>query len=257
MRTLQGLIARTLLWVANAAHVNLLFLAYTQMGVPVHDDYAAWERRFVASDLPTLSPCRVLFDVGANVGDYSNSLRSTFPRADIYVFEPNPHAFEQIPKSYAHAFNIGFSAQKGSSKIYFYQDDNTTTSASTIEAVISGRERPYTSADIVLDTIDDFCTTHGIAHIDFLKIDVEGRELAVLEGARKMLSHITVIQFEFNRHNIISRTFLKDFYTLMPDFTFYRIGPNRLVPLGAYKEYNEIFRIQNFVAIREKSHSPS
>lgn len=250
MKTLQEIIRRTLLRIANIAHIDLLFLAYEQIGVPVHEDYSAWERRLITEDLPRLSPCKILFDVGANVGAYSDFLQSKFPNADIYLFEPNPHSFEKISKKYQHAFNTGFSSEKGRTKIYFYQDDAATTSASIIEEVISGRERPYTSADIVLDTIDDFCSRNAIDHIDFLKIDVEGHELEVLKGAQVMLPYIGIIQFEFNQHNIISRTFLKDFYDLMPDFVFYRIGPTRLIPLGAYKEYNEIFRIQNFVAVR-------
>lgn len=252
MRTLQKIIRRVLLKIAIVAHVDLLFLAYEQMGIPTHgEDYSLWERRFVTSDLPNMSPCKILFDVGANVGAYSDSLRSIFPEASIYLFEPNPHSFKKIPKEYPHAFNIGLSSKKGSSKIYFYQGDETTTSASVNESVIRGRERPYASTDIELDTLDSFCATHNIDHIDFLKIDVEGHDIEVLRGAQKMLPHIEVIQFEFNRHNILSRTFLKDFYDLMPDFTFYRIGPDRLIPLGTYKPHNEIFRIQNIVAVRQ------
>lgn len=250
----QEIVRRTLLFVANTAHIDLLFLAYEQIGIPVHNEnYSLWEQRFITSDLPRLSPGKILFDVGANVGDYSNFLKSTFPDADIYLFEPNPHSFEKIPKSYRHAFNIGFSSKKGRSKIYFYKDDAATTSASVIEGVISGRERPYASADIMLDTIDDFCVANEIDHIDFLKVDVEGYELEVLKGAQKMLPYIKVLQLEFNLHNILSRTFLKDFYTLMPDFTFYRIGPHRLIPLGPYKPHNEIFRIQNLVAVRKST----
>ena len=56
-----------------------------------------------------------------------------------------------------------------------------------------------------------------IDDIDFIKIDVEGHELAVLQGAVNMINQnrIKVIQFEFNVANILSRVFLKDFYDLL------------------------------------------
>jgi FkbM family methyltransferase len=38
-------------------------------------------------------------------------------------------------------------------------------------------------------TLDDFCAHHGIGKIDFIKCDVEGHELEVLEGARETLLH--------------------------------------------------------------------
>ena len=48
--------------------------------------------------------------------------------------------------------------------------------------------------------------------IDIMKLDVEGHELDVLEGSRKTINSIKLIQFEFGGCNIDSKTFFQDFY---------------------------------------------
>ena len=49
-------------------------------------------------------------------------------------------------------------------------------------------------------TLDTFVEQHGIKNIDFLKIDTEGFELEVLQGAKQLLSEgkIGTVIFEYN-----------------------------------------------------------
>jgi FkbM family methyltransferase len=42
-----------------------------------------------------------------------------------------------------------------------------------------------------VDTLDNLCATEHIAHVDFIKIDVEGAELQVLKGAHRILAQFT------------------------------------------------------------------
>jgi hypothetical protein len=104
------------------------------------------------------------------------------------------------------------------------------------------------------DTVDNFCKTNGIDHIDFLKIDTEGNELNILKGARKLLEteNIDVIQFEFNEMNILSKTFIKDFEDLLPNYDLFRIRSRGLIPIANVSSQNLIFMFQNIVAINHK-----
>ncbi|MCG2725664.1 MAG: FkbM family methyltransferase, partial [Elusimicrobia bacterium] len=109
------------------------------------------------------------------------------------------------------------------------------------------------SENIEVKTIDAFCKEQKIEHIHFLKLDVEGHELKVLEGASGMLKlgAIDFIQFEFGGCNIDSRTFFQDFYYLFKDnYKIYRILKDGLYKINHYKERYEVFTTTNYLMER-------
>jgi hypothetical protein len=91
--------------------------------------------------------------------------------------------------------------------------------------------------------------------VDFMKIDVEGHELAVLNGAIKSLKGrlIKALSFEFGSGNLNSRTFFHDFWDMLTPLGFhiFRILPSsRLMPINKYSEDCEYFRgATNYIAI--------
>ena len=105
--------------------------------------------------------------------------------------------------------------------------------------------------DCQFATVDEFCAANQIDRIHFLKIDVEGHELAVLRGANRMIGggKVDYIQFEFGGCNIDSRTFFQDFwYMLHNQYDIYRIVPTGLYPIKKYTETREIFLCSNYLA---------
>ena len=105
-----------------------------------------------------------------------------------------------------------------------------------------------------MNTLDNFAKREKIERIDFLKIDIEGNELAVLQGSKNLLTknRILFIQFEFNEMNVYSRTFFKDFIDMLPDYIIYRMMPRGLYKLGPYRpSTHEIFAFQNIIAVHK------
>jgi len=202
----------------------------------------------------------VFFDVGSNEGDYSKKLLSVFPKASIYAFEANKNTLKKVPdfmsKTSINFFNIGLASTVGTGIIYDYTNKIGSEHASIYKEVITDihNDKNYSEIKFEKDTIDNFCNKHHIEKINFLKIDTEGSELDILKGASKMLSEnkIDIIQFEFNSMNVISRVFLKDYYDLLKNWQIYRLEFFGLVPLPKYDTRNEIFKYQNFLAIRNK-----
>lgn len=82
-------------------------------------------------------------------------------------------------------------------------------------------------------TIDAYCLHNNISTIDYLKIDVEGHEFKVLQGAQRLLGSraIRYVQFEFNSCAIFERVFLKDIFDMLlkQGYTVYKITPQGLI----------------------------
>jgi hypothetical protein len=110
------------------------------------------------------------------------------------------------------------------------------------------------SRRVPVTTIDAYLEEEGWPHVALLKIDTEGHELRVLEGAAVALSRglVDCIQFEFNEMNVISRSFLHDFRTLLSSHRFFRLLPRGVVPLRG-EPLEELFAFQNIVAVRTNS----
>ncbi len=198
-----------------------------------------------------------ILDVGANVGNYSVMLRRLQVSLPIYAFEPHPRAFNKLQDVAAiHHFipvKRGAGDKVAQAVIYDYAGNGGSEHASMYKEVITGfRESDAEEVPIEITTIDEFVAEHKIDKIVLLKIDTEGHELSVLRGAMHSIRQrkVKVIQLEFNEMNVISRTFFKDFIDLLPDYLFYRMLPDGLMPLGNYNAATfEIFAFQNIVAI--------
>lgn len=190
----------------------------------------------------------VLFDAGANVGEYTLSMRRRFgEEAVIHSFEPSQPTFEILSKHTAglknihcHQFGLG---QEETSLDLFYD-----VPGSSIASFYSQRPdhdiKTNLHEKVHIRTIDSFCAENGIQRVDFLKIDVEGFELQVLQGAKGMIERdaISAIQFEFGPKHVDSRTFFRDFHQLLnPKYRISRVVEDGLFPIKIYSEYHELF----------------
>jgi hypothetical protein len=86
---------------------------------------------------------------------------------------------------------------------------------------------------------------------NFLKIDVEGHELAVLKGLGDFIYDIKVIQFEFGGTDIDSRVFFQDFWRFFmnKEFDLYRLTPRGKIRVNSYQECDEVFLFTTYFAI--------
>lgn len=220
------------------------------------NDRVSGESHFLRSFL-SKRPHAVVFDVGANVGDYSRRIMEITPGATVYAFEPHPATFRKLLKTSAtcgfQAFPFGCGSENSRTRLYDYVDRNGSSHASLYPEVfreIHGSDVAEQLVDIV--KLDDFVLQNDITAIDLLKIDTEGHELNVLLGLENFISlgKVRNIHFEFNEMNIVSRVFFRDIHRLLNNrYDFFRMLPGGLVPLDGYNTVLwEIFAYQNVVA---------
>ena len=220
----------------------------------------AWLADAIRHMIP--SSTAVLFDVGANQGVFANHLIKAWQGMNyqLHAFEPSVKTFErlrsQVPDlPYVHLVNKGLGEEPGTMDLYF--DKEGSGLASVYPRDLSHYQIDFTAKETIqLSTLDADCAAEKIEQIDFLKLDVEGHELAVLKGGKRMIGEgrIRLIQFEFGGCNIDSRTYFRDYFNFFKDsYTLYRILSDGLQELPAYNERLEVFQSANYLAIRTDS----
>ncbi len=147
------------------------------------------------------TPNGVIFDVGANIGQTVLSLSTAFPEASIYTFEPSPTSFEEMTRRTAavqnvQRFNFAFGAEPGTAELFVHRKSEQSTLRRDLSDApgFSGG----LTATVQVRTLDDFLAERTIDFVQYLKIDTEGFDLEVLNGANAALKahRIGMIQVE-------------------------------------------------------------
>lgn len=143
------------------------------------------------------------FDVGANTGQYAKLLRSSGFTGKIYSFEPQSKAFEQLSKSSAGdsqwaVYNIGLGDKDGNSIINISKN-SVSSSILDINSFLvkTAPETEYISKEeIKINRLDTFLQEINFKRRFFLKIDAQGFESKILEGAELCFNNIYALQLE-------------------------------------------------------------
>ena len=188
-----------------------------------HDPYARMvafgrtaqlAREAAACRLLITDPAPVIFDVGANIGIVSLGV-SAIPGATVYAFEPARAPFACLERNVAQnrrpnviAVNCGLSDRAGDRFIgtpapsqdpRYARRDAAKTGLFSVHALArggAGERARFT-------TMDAFCAERGIDRISYVKIDVEGDEVACLAGGKSTLTRARPIcQVEVNAFSL-------------------------------------------------------
>lgn len=139
---------------------------------------------------------RVLFDIGANFGQSAGHFLELFPAAEIYSFEPAPGSFAKLEafaagKPRIHPFNQGMGSARGQ---FEFQENEFSETNSFLDADPSLNNyiqgdcmKPVRKTMVQVNTLDSFCAENKIERIDVAKLDVQGFELNILQGAHGLL----------------------------------------------------------------------
>lgn len=218
-------------------------------------DSLSGEKYFIDRHISSIQS-GIIFDVGANVGAYSKLIRSANSAVRICAFEPHPKTYlklsENLATSNIETYNIAVGSAAGILLLFDYADEDGSSHASLYKDVIEGIHKGQaTQHQVQVVALDAFAINHGIERVALLKIDTEGHELEVLLGFLQFIraNKVDLIQFEFNEMNIVSKTSFRDFWELLPNYDFFRMLPDGLVPIEVYNPIHcEIYAYQNIVA---------
>jgi FkbM family methyltransferase len=149
-----------------------------------------------------LGPGMTFVDVGANVGYYTALAAKHVAggAGRVIAFEPSPYAFQRLHSmvvanrlEHITAVNAGLSDASGRRNLYLGVDSRNHTPTMVAHGNSTATEVPVVTLDAEAERL-------GIERIDLMKIDVEGHEPRVLNGAKRLLSEgrIRAVLCEFN-----------------------------------------------------------
>lgn len=149
------------------------------------------------------SGIRTVIDVGANSGQFASAVRCVLPDAQIYSFEPIPDVHEELVRRLSRFGNFqSFCVALGSTTgVTTFWRSEFSKSSSLLPMSQTHREAfPWTSKSsattVKLDTLDNHISRMQLNPGVLLKLDVQGYEAGVLEGARALLPHVQYVQVE-------------------------------------------------------------
>jgi FkbM family methyltransferase len=198
---------------------------------------------------------KICIDVGGNVGNYSRALLNKFPACQIIIFEPSQKNVEILNGAFSANEKVSIEPVALSNASGFstlFSDTNGSGLASLTKRNLHHIQISFEVTERVkTQRFEDFWVEKlNSSRIDFLKLDVEGHELRVLQGCGEALKNIKVIQFEFGGTQIDTKTFFKDFWELFSEnnFELFRIGPLGITKLQNYDESDECFMLNTYLA---------
>jgi FkbM family methyltransferase len=165
-------------------------LGYDVRKIPVGLDAINDIRRILKKRSP-----RIIFDVGAHVGETASLFATSFPQAEIHSFEPAPDTFELLQRRMVkfprvRLVHSGLGSANQTSTLNVNKASTTNSflrSVPLLDDPVAELTHNVHTTPATVRTLDSYAEELGIGFIDVLKMDVQGFELEVLRGSQRFL----------------------------------------------------------------------
>jgi FkbM family methyltransferase len=181
---------------------GLKFVLYPGQNAEVYfrnqGNYEVAEMRYVEG---AVRPGMTAFDVGANIGMYALPLaRLVGPAGHVHAFEPEDKNHERLSTNLAlnRFANVTLNksavfSETKTLKLNLFPDEISAWHSLGMPEMPDPFNRgktlkPTRVQEVAGVSLDDYCAKQGIRQVDFLKVDVEGAELEVLQGCRRLFA---------------------------------------------------------------------
>lgn len=195
MRTL-ALAAARVAWPPGAPRVVQVTVNGCRLLVLANEDVGrriAALRRYEPADTALLARLvrgsDICFDIGANTGYYTMLLASLARQGEVHAFEPVPLNWHLLQ---AGALLNGFAHVRANHAALGDRDGELDFSVAVDGAYSSivpvGRKHEAARVRVTVSRLDAYLEAHAVPRVDIVKMDVEGAEPLVLEGAGALLA---------------------------------------------------------------------
>lgn len=200
-------------------------------------------------------------DIGANVGNYTKLILQE-TNSKVISFEPLPDAYrelENLKKDFSERleiFNIAISNENKKQDLHFSNEKSEKASLMKhLEKLSFIGKANKNKISVEVKKLDDLKNILKNQIIDFIKIDTEGYEFEVLDGAKYLLKEHKpkFIQIEFNWHQLLKGQTLYKISSMIDFSDIFKILPHgdELIQIDPSRPENNIYHLSNYVFIRK------
>ncbi|MCY1526344.1 methyltransferase, FkbM family [compost metagenome] len=173
----------------------MILARYGSFFVPADDDlianslrlYGEWAQKEIDVLGRFLPLGGSVVDAGAYIGTHTRAFSKVVgPSGHVYSFEPAPSSFSILEQNAhvaeqanIHLFNFGLGSCQEHRHLNLEEEFHNQAAASMRKSLSEN------SIEVEVRPLDSI----GLPHIDFLKVDVEGMEMQLLEGAERTIAH--------------------------------------------------------------------
>lgn len=188
----------------------------------------------------------ICVDAGANYGWYA-TLFAKLGAKEVHAFEPVPPTFADLRANYELAGkpenlainNVALGDEEKMIKLHIFE--NTPNGHASISA--QGKEK-FETYEAKMIKLDHYLRENKVERVDFIKVDVEGAELAFLRGAESVFKQaqppilMMEMALETSKHFGYKPQDLIDFIKMRAEYDFFAIDDYR-VKIKPIKDFAE------------------
>lgn len=169
-------------------------------------------RRFFDHLVTSAEP--TILDVGGHRGESIRFFKSIYPQSSLFSFEPDPDNFAELEKV-ARQFDtqaIQVALGEKEEECSYYRQSIShmggllPINTGSVDSLGYARRAINEKVPIHKVTLDSICSGLGIGHVNILKIDVQGYESKVLEGASSVLARTDCAVIEIGLYDFYGKT---------------------------------------------------
>ncbi|MFH4964287.1 FkbM family methyltransferase [Gaetbulibacter sp. M235] len=139
-----------------------------------------------------------IYDIGANKGTWTKECLKYFPSATYYLFEPQINLKKDIDflfsdKKNIQLFSVGVGNTSGELDFTIHERDDSCSFRFLEEEAI---QRGFKQIKVPIVKLDNFAIEKKLIYPSILKIDAEGLDLEVLQGAKNLVQKTEIIMIE-------------------------------------------------------------
>lgn len=136
---------------------------------------------------------RVVYDIGAYRGSWTNEIHKVFNEAQFYLFEANEIHQSQLEKL-PFPFFINVLSDRKESAIFY--SNNSTGDSLLREQTKFYDDRNCEKKIVNTTTLEALVLEHDLPLPDLIKMDVQGAEKLIIQGSPSIICHAKVIVLE-------------------------------------------------------------